>query len=68
MTASRAPPGPGAETPFVRTRSLWQYLSGDVLSFALIMLTTFWPVVFALLVLPALGGYLLNRRRRRGTD
>jgi hypothetical protein len=45
--------------------SFWEYVSGDMLVIAMIMGTTFWPLVLALLVLPPVAGYLLDRRGQR---
>jgi hypothetical protein len=42
--------------------SLWAYMAGDVLLFALLFWNVYWPLVVALLALPALAGYLLDRR------
>jgi hypothetical protein len=47
--------------------SFREYMSGTSLMVALILLDTYWPLIIALLVLPALVGYLFDRRgRRRG--
>jgi threonine/homoserine/homoserine lactone efflux protein len=45
--------------------SLWGYVSGDMLVIALILTITFWPLVLALLVLPPMVGYWLDRRVAR---
>lgn len=45
--------------------SFWEYVSGDMLVIALIMVTTFWPLVLVLLVLPPVVGYLFDRRVQR---
>ena len=45
--------------------SFWEYASGDMLVIAMIMGTTFWPLVLALLVLPPVVGYLFDRRGQR---
>jgi hypothetical protein len=42
--------------------SFWGYLSGDMLVIAMILMITFWPLVLALLVLPPLAGYWMDRR------
>ena len=45
--------------------SFWEYIWGTSLSVALILLDTYWPLILALLVLPAFVGYLFDRRGRR---
>jgi hypothetical protein len=48
-----------------RSCSLWEYVSGDMLVIGMILVAAFWPLVLALLILPPLVGYLLDRRARR---
>jgi hypothetical protein len=45
--------------------SFREYATGDMLVIAMIMGTTFWPWVLALLVLPPITGYLFDRREER---
>src|SRR5579871_2077206 len=45
--------------------SMWSYISGDVLVVAMILISTFWPLVLLLLVLPPVVGYWFDRRRTR---
>ena len=45
--------------------SFWEYMSGDVLVIGMILGETFWPMVLALLALPLLVGYVVDRRGRR---
>jgi hypothetical protein len=45
--------------------SFWEYVSGDMLVFTMILAVTFWPLLLALLVLPPLVGYAFDRRARR---
>jgi hypothetical protein len=45
--------------------SLWGYVSGDMLVIAMILMITFWPLVLALLVLPPMLGYWIDRRGTR---
>jgi len=54
---------PGVSAP--RQCSLWGYLSGDMLVFALILTITFWPAWLALLVLPPIVGFWIDRRGTR---
>ena len=54
-------PGVSARTPC----SIWGYISGDMLVIAMILTITFWPLMLALLVLPPLVGYLMDRRKTR---
>jgi hypothetical protein len=51
---------PGLSAP--RSCTFVEYLSGDVLVFALILGVTYWPLVLAVLFLPPLVGYVLDRR------
>ena len=48
-----------------RSCSLWEYVSGDMLVIGMILLSAFWPLLLALLILPPFAGYLLDRRARR---
>jgi hypothetical protein len=48
-----------------RSCSLWEYLSGDMVAIAMVVLVALWPLVLTLLALPPLVGYLLDRRARR---
>jgi hypothetical protein len=48
-----------------RSCSLWEYVSGDMLVIGMILAAALWPLVLALLILPPLVGYLLDRRARR---
>jgi hypothetical protein len=36
---------------------------GDVVAISMILLSTFWPIVLILLIVPPFVGYLLDRRR-----
>jgi hypothetical protein len=54
-------PGLSARKPC----SLWGYLSGDALVFAMILMIKLWPVVLALSVLPPMVGYWIDRRGSR---
>ena len=47
-----------------RPCSFWEYLFGNVLLFALLLGPTYWPLVLALLFLPPLVGYLIDRRAK----
>ena len=48
-----------------RPCSLWEYVSGDMLAIAMVLVAAFWPLLLALLVLPPFVGYLLDRRAGR---
>ena len=54
-------PGPSVRKPW----SFWGYMSGDMLVMAMILMISFWPLVLALLVLPPLVGYWIDRRGTR---
>jgi hypothetical protein len=43
--------------------SFWDYASGHTVLYALILIDTFWPLLLALLFVPPLVGYILDRRR-----
>jgi hypothetical protein len=45
----------------------WEYMTAQVSFTALILALTYWPLIVALLVLPAAAGYLLDRQKARGT-
>ena len=47
-----------------RPCSFWEYVSGNVLLFALLIGATYWPFVLAVLFLPPLVGYLFDRRAK----
>jgi hypothetical protein len=53
---------PGLSVP--RPCSFWEYLSGDMLVVAMILVVTFWPLLLALVVLPPTVGYLFDRQRK----
>lgn len=42
--------------------SFWEYVSGNMLLFAVLLGATYWPLVLALLFLPPFVGYLFDRR------
>jgi hypothetical protein len=42
--------------------SFWDYLSGNMLLFTLLFGSAYWPFLLALLILPPLVGFLLDRR------
>jgi hypothetical protein len=48
-----------------RSCSLWEYVSGDMVAIAMVLVAALWPVLLALLLLPPFVGYLLDRRARR---
>jgi hypothetical protein len=45
--------------------SFWEYISGSVLLVALILWDEYWPLVLALLVVPASVGYLIDRQAQK---
>jgi hypothetical protein len=47
-----------------RPCSLWEYVSGNALLFALMLGAAYWPLVIAALFLPPFVGYLLDRRAK----
>lgn len=48
--------------------SLWQYLTGEGLAVALLLLLTYWPLVAVVVVLPPAVGYFLDRRETRRAE
>jgi len=42
--------------------SIWEYVAGNMLLFAVLLGATYWPLVLALLFLPPIVGYLFDRR------
>lgn len=51
---------PGLAAP--KPCTFLEYVSGDGLVFALVLGVTYWPLVLAVLFLPPLVGYVLDRR------
>jgi hypothetical protein len=51
-----------------RPCSLAEYVFGNLLLFALLLGATYWPLVLALLLVPPLVGYLLDRRAKGRRD
>ena len=51
---------PGLAAP--RPCTLWEYLSGDVLVSALLLVVAYWPIALLVLLLPPLAGFLFDRR------
>jgi hypothetical protein len=45
--------------------TFWEYVSETSLLVALILWDTYWPLILALLLLPAFVGYLFDRRGQR---
>jgi hypothetical protein len=45
--------------------SFWEYISGSVLLVVLILWDEYWPLVLALLVVPASVGYLVDRQAKK---
>jgi hypothetical protein len=43
------------------------YIFGDMVAIAMIFAVIYWPVILALMVLPPIVGYLLDRRASRHT-
>jgi hypothetical protein len=43
--------------------TFWEFLSGDMLVFAMAVGVTYWPGILALLLLPPAVGYCFDRRR-----
>jgi hypothetical protein len=41
---------------------LWEYVAGNMLLIAVLLGATYWPLALALLLLPPVVGYLLDRR------
>jgi hypothetical protein len=58
----------GGFIPFLagpRPCSLWEYISGAVPLFVLILLDEYWSLVLAVLVVPASVGYLVDRQAQK---
>ena len=51
---------PGLSAP--RVCSFSEYMLGDVVAISMIMISTFWPVMLIVLIVPPFVGYLLDRR------
>ncbi len=45
--------------------TLWEYVFGDMLLFALLLGSAYWPLVLMVVVLPPFLGYLIDRRSKR---
>jgi hypothetical protein len=45
-----------------RACSFLGYMFGDVVAISVIMISTFWPIVVVVLIVPPFVGYLLDRR------
>ena len=45
-----------------RPCSFWEYVSGNMLLFAVLLGATYWPFMLAVLLLPPFVGYLFDRR------
>lgn len=44
--------------------SLWQYVSGEGLAIALVLLWGYWPIIMAIVALPPALGYFIDWRAR----
>ncbi len=49
-----------------RSCSLSQYLSGDVVAMAAVVVAAYWPALLILIILAVLAGYFLGRGARHG--